>query len=313
MAKKRLVSFAVLAGLVLILGGFFLPTVLARDKVNFPDPVGFVNDFADVLSNDDELEEKLKNFADEESTEIFVITTDTLPDDLTVYDFVPKLTETNPMWMAGQSEYDNGVIFTVVLETREMAIDVGYGLEGALPDITATRILDNEVKPYFKDEDYDGGVEAGVDSIMKAVKGEYEGESISGIAGEDTESLVSMACICGLFFVFPYFAAFLGRTKSWWLGGVIGFVTGIIVAVWSMFVGSSSLLGVMSFFIFAPVFTVIGLLFDFILSSTYKVRKSKGLSTGWTSSFGGFSSGSSGSFGGGSGGSFGGGGGRSSW
>jgi len=317
MLRRRCVSLIVLVGVLLGSLGFPAYRSFARDKVDFPDPVGFVNDFANVLDNDDELEEKLRNFAGEESTEIFVITTDTLPDDLTVYGFVPKLTDTNERWKAGQDEYDNGIIFTVVLDSREMAIDVGYGLEGAIPDITATRILDNEVKPYFLDEDYSGGVEAGVDAIMKAVKGEYEGVGAAGVDGEDGDSVFVTLCMCGLFFVFPYLAAFLGRTKSWWLGGVIGLIAALIIAGWIAFSGVFGTVGYLSFLVLTPLLTGLGLLFDFILSKTYKVRKSRGLSTGWARSFGGFSSGSSssfgGGFGGGSGGSFGGGGGRSSW
>jgi uncharacterized protein len=298
----------------------------AQQEVDFPDPSGFVNDFADILDKDkeDELESKLRSFANEESTEIFVITVDQLPEGTDIYNFVPRLTDSNPVWRAGQDEYDNGIIFTVVMGSREMAIDVGYGLEGALPDITAKQILDDEVRPYFKNRDYNGGIAAGVASIKSAVKGEYEGSGQDNQEGGDGELIGQLLTFgfIGVFFVIPYLAAFLGRTKSWWLGGVLGFVAGIVISSVLIFV----LAGPVRFLLFCflvPGLTVAGLFFDFILSRNYKARKKKGLSTSWFNSFGGFSSGGSSGFGsssfggggfsGGSGGSFGGGGARSSW
>ncbi len=298
--------------------------VVAQREVDFPDPEGYVNDFANVLNNDEELEERLRLFAEKESTQIFVITTDKLPEGTDIYSFVPRLTDANPKWRAGQDEYDNGIIFTVVLDTREMAIDVGYGLEGALPDITAKSILDDEVKPYFKQGDYSGGVEAGVGSIMEAVKGEYEGSGGAGTQGGEGSDLMGQFCaflFIGAFFVIPYLAAFLGRTKSWWLGGVLGFIFGVILSVVFVFVLSNAFRYLLFCFL-VPGLTLAGLFFDFILSRNYKARKKKGLSTSWLSSFGGFASGSSfgsssfgggGGFSGGGGGSFGGGGARSSW
>lgn len=298
---------------------------VAQREVDFPDPEGYVNDFANVLNNDQELEERLRSFAEKESTQIFVITTNKLPEGTDIYSFVPRLTDANPKWRAGQEEYDNGIIFTVVLDTREMAIDVGYGQEGALPDITAKSILDDEVRPYFKEGDYSGGVESGVESIMEAVKGEYEGSGGAGTQGGEASDLMGQFCaflLIGAFFVIPYLAAFLGRTKSWWLGGVLGFIFGVILSIVFVFVLTNAFRYLLFCFL-VPGLTLAGLFFDFILSRNYKSRRKKGLSTSWLSSFGGFSSGSSfgsssfggggGGFSGGGGGSFGGGGARSSW
>jgi uncharacterized protein len=298
----------------------------AAQEVEFPDPEGFVNDFADIISSEkeEELEQDLRDFAKSESTEIFVITTDELPKGTDIYTFVPELTDANSMWMAGQEEYDNGVIFTVVVESRQMAIDVGYGLEGALPDITAKHILDDEVRPHFKNDDYESGIKQGVESIKKEVKGEYviqEDSSNKDSMKDVWEPLVSCFFI-GIFFVFPYVGAFLGRTKSWWLGGVLGLILGIVI---SGFVALTTT-GIMQYLFgcfFVPALVLAGLFFDFIFSRNYKARKNRGLSTGWFNSWGGFSSGGSsssgsifsggGGFSGGSGGSFGGGGARSSW
>ena len=300
------------------------PVVAAR--FDFPDPVGFVNDFANVLSNDTSLEERLRAFAETDSTEIFVITVDELPDTVTIDTFVPYLTDEHPKWKAGQEKYDNGVIFTVVMETHDVRIDTGYGVEGALPDITAKQILENDVVPKFREDDYDGGVEVGVDSIIKAVKGEYEGvpEGGSSADSDDTVDGLIGCCFTLSFFLFPMFGSFLGRTKSWWLGGVLGVIGGLIVAgVISVFFPSLGWARFISFGVAPILFGVVGLIFDYIASRTYRVQKSGQLGrtlnrtfgTTRSGGFGGFSGGGfgGGGFGGGSGGSFGGGGASSKW
>lgn len=300
--------------------------VAARDRVDFPNPVGYVNDFANVLTNDDEIDAKLRAFDETETTQILVITVDELPEDLALEEFVPTLTDNNPEWAAGQEKFDNGVILTVVMGSRDMRIDVGYGLEGALPDITTKHILDNEIKPYFKAGDYNSGVDAGVNAIMDSVKGEYTAET-TGDEDVDPQwsSLTGQCFVCGivfLFFIIPYLGAYFSRSKSWWMGGVVGFIMAVVGSIW---LATFSVLGVFRYLgivFLGPALTILGLLFDFIVSRTYKVRKKRGLSTGFFKSFGGFSSGSSGSSfssGGSSGGfssgggSFGGGGSSSSW
>jgi len=73
----------------------------------------------------------------------------------------------------GTKENSNGVLFFVAKNDRKMRIEVGYGLEGALPDALASSILRNEVKPYFRKDDYRSGVVAGLNAIMAATLGEY--------------------------------------------------------------------------------------------------------------------------------------------
>jgi uncharacterized protein len=106
---------------------------------------------------------------------------------------------------------------------------VGYGLEGALPDVTAKRIIENEVIPRFRDGDYPGGIEAGVDAMMAATKGEYRGtgrtvdEGKRRRSGEFSSCLVA-AVVLGVFFVLPLLMR--GRRafrthggRGWWSGG----------------------------------------------------------------------------------------------
>jgi uncharacterized protein len=75
-------------------------------------------------------------------------------------------------WGVGQRKHDNGVLFFVFVDDRVMRIEVGYGLEGTIPDIVAKRITSQTVKPFFRRGDYPGGVEAGIDRILAAARGE---------------------------------------------------------------------------------------------------------------------------------------------
>ena len=86
-------------------------------------------------------------------------------------------------WKLGQKDRKNGVLLLVSVQDHRMTIQVGYGLEGALPDATAKLIIVNDIAPHFKTGDYDGGIQAGVNSIIAATKGEYKGTGHLGTAG----------------------------------------------------------------------------------------------------------------------------------
>jgi uncharacterized protein len=78
-------------------------------------------------------------------------------------------------WRVGQKAKDNGAILFIFVADRKMRIEVGYGLEGAIPDAIAKRILDDEIRPRFRNGDMEGGVVAGVNALMQAAQGEYRG------------------------------------------------------------------------------------------------------------------------------------------
>src|SRR5207248_9914953 len=78
-------------------------------------------------------------------------------------------------WGVGQKEQRNGVVLFVFTQDRKIFIQVGYGLEGALPDATAVDITEYRIKPHFRNNDYEGGLAEGIDSILKAIRGEYKG------------------------------------------------------------------------------------------------------------------------------------------
>lgn len=146
------------------------------EKLLKQKPSKLVNDFTGTLTEDQRqaLENKLVAFDDSTSTQIAVIIIPTLNGkDVADYNI-----ELGRAWGVGGKENNNGIVLLVVngdprKGDRKLNIAVGYGLEGALPDLTAKQIIDQIIVPNFKGNDYYRGIEEGTDAIMKAVKGEY--------------------------------------------------------------------------------------------------------------------------------------------
>src|SRR5207247_1019447 len=78
-------------------------------------------------------------------------------------------------WGVGRKERRNGIVVFVFIQDRKIFIQVGYGLEGALPDATAFDITERRIKPLFRNGDYQAGLATGIDLICKAIRGEYKG------------------------------------------------------------------------------------------------------------------------------------------
>jgi uncharacterized protein len=136
-----------------------------------PPPQAYFNDYAGVVSGADaqRLDAKLRAFADQTSTQVVVAVFRKLPSP-SLEDFTIRTAQS---WRVGRKEWDNGAVFFVFVDDHKMRIETGYGLEGALPDILAARILDEQVRPRFQAGDWAGGLEAGIDGIIAATRGEY--------------------------------------------------------------------------------------------------------------------------------------------
>lgn len=115
----------------------------------------------------------LKGFQDSTTNQVVFLMINTLGD-YPVEDFAYETATKNKI---GSKDFDNGVLFLLVKNDRVVRIEVGYGLEGALPDATASSIIRNEVIPYLKKDDYDSAVRAGVNAITSAIAGEYSAEN----------------------------------------------------------------------------------------------------------------------------------------
>jgi uncharacterized protein len=149
----------------------FLATPLAALEV--PALKGHVNDYANLLSRETvaALEARLAEFEKAESTQIVILTIPSLQGEV-LEEYSIKVAG---RWKIGQKKLDNGVILLISKNDRKMRIEVGYGLEGRLTDLLAGRIIDNDIRPFFKEGKYDAGVSSGVNAIVQAVRGEYRG------------------------------------------------------------------------------------------------------------------------------------------
>jgi len=139
-----------------------------------PKPAGYFNDYAGVVSKDAALRfnEQLAQFERETSNQVVVAVFSKMQSDSDVADYTQRVAQT---WGVGQKERRNGAVLFVFIQDRKMFIQVGYGLEGALPDATCFDITEYQIKPHFRNKNYDGGLAVGIDSILKAIKGEYKG------------------------------------------------------------------------------------------------------------------------------------------
>ncbi len=145
---------------------------MSQDIPQRPNPPKLVNDYTNTLTADQQiaLEKKLVAFEDSTSTQIAVVIVPSL-NDYDIGDFALKL---GREWGVGGKDYNNGVVFLISTGDHKINISTGYGVEGALPDITAKHIIEDVVSPNFKGNDYYRGIDEGTNTIIKAVKGEYK-------------------------------------------------------------------------------------------------------------------------------------------
>ncbi len=298
---KARYAFALAVTVTLLTGVMFLTPVLAY--VSPGNPTGYINDFSGVISQMEKsiLENKLSIFHASTSNEIAVAVVKNLEGDY-IEHYAVKLFEE---WGIGKKDKDNGVLLVVALEEKTLRIEVGYGLEGALPDSVASSIIQNVIIPQLREENYDAAVSEGVAAIMAATEGEYVGDGPSFFGSFDFEFVIGIFVL--VIVVLQWLSAILARSKSFWAGGVVGGIAGAVAATylgwWVVFgLGVTSLLA------------ALGLLFDFVVSKAYQKAKQTSSRIPWWGGGGGFGGGSSsGGFGGFGGGSSGGGGASGHW
>jgi uncharacterized protein len=139
-----------------------------------PRPTKYFNDYAGMVSAQtaDRLNRTLEDFEKQTSSQILVAIFPKLPPNSALEDFTIRAAEA---WKPGQKGKDNGAILFIFRDDRKMRIEVGYGLEGPVPDSVAASIINNEITPRFRAQDFEGGVSAGVNALLQAARGEYKG------------------------------------------------------------------------------------------------------------------------------------------
>lgn len=157
-----------LAVFVVMIG---VSTLIAQNLPDPPSPPRLVNDYTRTLTGDQQqaLENKLVAFDDSTTTQIAVVIIPTLDG----YDISDYGVQLGRKWGIGGKEFSNGVLLLISTGDRKVNISTGYGAEGALPDITCKHIIDDIIRPNFRENDYYRGIDEGTTAIIKALKGEY--------------------------------------------------------------------------------------------------------------------------------------------
>lgn len=147
-------------------------TILSQDVPPKPNPPRLVNDFAGVLSVEQvsALEKKLVAYDDTTSNQLVVVLVKSL-NDYPIEEYSTKLFRE---WQIGNKEHNNGLLILAAIDDHKLRIETGYGLEGAIPDITANQIITNDIVPAFRRENYYEGLNAATNSIIAAAAGEYK-------------------------------------------------------------------------------------------------------------------------------------------
>lgn len=138
---------------------------LALEKIS--EPTGLVNDGAGILKDLPALEERLYQLEKDTGAEMTVVTRLTLPKGESLEAYSTRLFNT---WGLGKSQQNNGILFLLALKERKMRLEVGKGLKSQLPDAQAQIILDQSVRPAFKQGDYDRGLQVAITQVEKRLK-----------------------------------------------------------------------------------------------------------------------------------------------
>ncbi len=300
------------------------------EKVSEINPSKYVNDYADIIGDNEQsvLEKDLYDFYASTTHQIVIVTVNKMESETagesvigggeTRSDYIEhysiKLAE---KIKAGSAKNDNGILVLVSKNDRQMRVEVGYGLEEVVTDGKSSYIINQIMAPNFKNGDYTKGIVDGASEILKIVSDKsYSPEKSENTFFKNVPvdviffSIILLLTFGSVFL--QWVVSVLGRTKSWWLGGVLGLIISVIIFFFIIKI------------IWVFIMVMIGFLFDYFVSKNYKEHK-EGIQEGpadWWSG-GSWGPGSSGGWGGGynssdggfsgGGGSFGGGGSSGSW
>jgi uncharacterized protein len=282
------------------------PPAHAQQLAPIPALTSPVTDTTHTLTPDQTaaLDAKLRAFAQARGSQVAVlIVPTTQPEDIAQYSI--RVVE---QWKLGREKEDDGVLLLVALNDRKVRIEVGYGLEGALPDATANRIIDEDLRPQFRRGDIYGGIETAVDRIMRVIEGEAlpapelspPSQGIPGLF--NLLPVLLVIAFVGGSILRAVFGRVLGSIAT---GGAVGFLTWMLIGI----LGLSLAAGIVAF-----LFSVLGGMGGGSGGSGWSSRRHGG-GWGYPGGFGGGGGGFGGGGGGfgGGGGGFGGGGASGGW
>jgi uncharacterized protein len=175
---KQKISYIYFIGLILLCSFSNIVLYAGIDNKalpNKPNPPRLVNDFAGILSSGESqrLENKLVAFSDSSSNQIAVVTVANMGDYAAIEDFSYDL---GKKWGVGKADKDNGILIVISMAERKSRIEIGSGLEGAVPDIIASELIRNVLRPAFKQQKYFDGLDGTIDNLIAASKNEYHAD-----------------------------------------------------------------------------------------------------------------------------------------
>ncbi len=216
-----------------------LSRALAADLVPVPPLTGHVVDLTGSLSPQTAagLDAELAAFEAQKGSQVAVlIVPTTQPEEIEQYSI--RVAEA---WKLGRKKVDDGVILLVAKQDRSMRLEVGYGLEGALSDLVSKRIISDIITPYFQQDDFEGGIRAGVEAVIKVVSG----ESLPAPAPQHNFGIrrggnrFGTGLFIAAFILTGMLRSSLGRFRGGFLsGGVVGVLAWLILG--SVFLGVAS-------------------------------------------------------------------------
>lgn len=260
----------------------------AHALVPVPALSGHVVDLTALLTREQTLalESELMAFEARKGSQIAVlILPTTQPEDIAQFGI-----RVADAWKLGRKKVDDGVIFIIAKDDRKLRLEVGYGLEGVIPDAIAKRIIAETVTPYFKAGDFAGGIDAGVSQLIKLIDGEALPEPSPQSTDNPDDALFMLILIGGI-------------VGGWILSALLGRTGGATIAA----LGSGAIAAILLGLSIAAIIAI-------MVFASVGIRQTGKGGGGWSNGGGfGGGGGGGGSWGGGGGGSFGGGGASGSW
>ena len=191
---------------------------LAAGALEVPYLGGRINDLAGMIDAEtrQQLETRLEQLEKDTGAQVAILILPSLEGEV-LEDFALKVAET---WQLGRKDIDDGVLILVAEAERKIRIEVGYGLEGAIPDVTAKRIIDGLMTPRFREGDFSGGISAAVDALDKLIRGEAVDLPEPGSGTQDVPlaaQIMGMGIFTIVIGLFSFIALFGKGGQSWFL------------------------------------------------------------------------------------------------
>lgn len=242
MKKKAftLIKLMFLAVMMVILANTSSDSYGSPDKFDskeIPKLTRRVTDYTNTLSQDqvNKLEGKLEQYEKQTSNQIAIVIVPSLNGKV-LEEYSMAIAQGNKL---GQKGKDNGLLILLSMKERKLRIEVGYGLEGVLPDGLCGRIRDNELVPNFKEGKFYKGLDNGIDKIILAIKGEYKSD------GEIKIKYIGYGVLFLIWLIISGLFSLIHRAVGATVGAIIAFIVGLLF--WSLAV--AIVLGIIGFFV----------------------------------------------------------------